>query len=105
MTISISKQSNTLMINLPVQFGFKQQALFRQAYENNLDKSTKRIVINFLHTHSIDSAGLGMMLVFREYIEKNTSIDKNTIELSNCQQEIKYLLTAANFSGLFAVSL
>jgi len=103
MTISIVNRNDILMINLPAQFDFKHQATFRKAYEDNLDKSVKKIVLNFGKTDYLDSASLGMMLVLRDYIENNSHINLSEIKLSNCQEEIKQILTVANFSTLFSV--
>lgn len=103
MTLSITKQDDMLTINLPAIFDFKYQTKFQQAYETNLDITIKKVVLNFIHTNFIDSTGLGMMLVLREYMGNNTSIDRNSISISNCQHGIKNILEVAQFDSLFSI--
>lgn len=103
MTISITKQNSVLVIHLPSIFDFKYQTQFIQAYETNIDTTIKTVVLNFIHSEFIDSTSLAMMLIFREYIGENTSIDKNSIRLANCQQGIKQILDIAHFNSLFSI--
>jgi anti-anti-sigma factor len=67
----------------------------------NFAKHTKSVLIDFARTDFIDSASLGMLLVLREYVEKNEGT--TTIELIICKKEVFEILEISNFSKLFSI--
>jgi len=99
MPISIKNldDGNELVITIDGRFDFGLQNQFRESYEGSKAKS---IVIDLAGADYIDSSALGMLLMMREH----TGGDANSIVLKNCSQDIKTILSIANFQSLFKIS-
>jgi hypothetical protein len=54
---------NRMIIKLGYIFNFHCQA-----YENNLNKETESIVVDFQRTRNIDNSSLGMLLVLKDFV-------------------------------------
>lgn len=99
MAISIENfdDGNELVIAIDGRFDFGLRNQFRESYE---DSKAKNIVIDLAGADYIDSSALGMLLMMREHIGGGA----NNIVLKNCSQDIKTILSIANFQGFFKIS-
>ena len=96
-TTQLSLDGSRLTINIIDKFDFSLQNEFRSAYENvNIDV----YIIDMIKTEYMDSSALGMLLLMREHVGAN----KSNITLENCSQDIKTILSVANFQSLFSIS-
>ncbi|HEY5604079.1 MAG TPA: STAS domain-containing protein [Gammaproteobacteria bacterium] len=93
---SISDDENEMTISVAGNFSFDAQKDFRASYEN---RALPRYVIDFKRTEFIDSSALGMLLMMREHVGASGA----SIVLRNCNQDIKVILTVANFQDLFNI--
>lgn len=90
--------SHTLTIAVKGRLDFKVRQEFRNAYERS-DISPRHVIIDLAHTEFMDSSGLGMLLLIRDYLQA----DKSMIRLVNANEEIGKVLAIANFDKLFTV--
>lgn len=88
--------SNTLKIKVHGTLGNKIQREFRGAYETS--KVTK-FIIDLQNTTSIDSSGLGMLLLLRDF----AGGDDSHVELINCSDHILDIFSITNFYKLFVI--
>ena len=96
-TTQLSLDGSRLTINIIGKFDFSLQNDFRSTYENlNADV----YIIDMIKTEYMDSSALGMLLLMREHVGAN----KSKITLENCSQDIKTILSVANFQSLFSIS-
>ena len=95
-TTQLSPDGSRLTINIIGKFDFSLQNEFRSTYENlNADV----YIIDMIKTEYMDSSALGMLLLMREHVGAN----KSKITLENCSQDIKTILSVANFQSLFSI--
>lgn len=95
---------NQLIIQTGEMFNFQCQQEFRQSYEENLNREIKSIAVDFQGTRYIDSSGLGMLLVFRDYVEKTFNNFDRNIQLINCMPDVKQVFRIANFDRFFEIN-
>jgi len=69
---------------------------FRAAYEN---KSAEKIIIDLCHEENIDSSGLGMLLLLRDY----SGADSANIEIINCSDNVLNIFHITCFFRLFHI--
>jgi len=69
---------------------------FRRAYEDN---SASSYVVDLANTSNIDSAGLGMLLLMRDY----TGGEESNIEIINCSDHILDIFHVTCFYKLFKI--
>lgn len=100
MAISSSTDPNgtRLTIKIDGRFDFSAHQEFRSAYEN-ADKKPEVFVIDMAETSYLDSSALGMLLLLRDYAGGDTA----TIKISNCNSDVKKILTISNFEQLFSI--
>ena len=72
--------------------------LFRESY-SGLNPVPQKIIVDLRHTDTIDSAALGMLINMKKFLGK---ADRE-IELQNCNQTIKRILSIARFDILFNI--
>lgn len=99
MAISTKKSDdgNEFTISIDGRFDFGLQKDFRKCYE---EIKAKKIVVDMGNTEYMDSSALGMLLMMREHVGGTSS----HIELKNCSQDIKTILSVANFQSLFKIA-
>lgn len=100
MSISTSRSADgqALTIRIQGRFDFSSHQEFRDAYENN-DESIKEYLIDMNDTTYLDSSALGMLLLLRDY----AGGDNANVVITNCNQDVKKILTISNFEQLFAI--
>ena len=94
------KRDNEVVIKINGVFNFGSFADFRKAYKSVIKDDTDYIV-DFSKVEFMDSAALGMLLIFRE--ETISQHKNSTIKLSNMNSEINNIFNIANFGKLFEI--
>ncbi len=92
-----SENGNELVISIDGRFDFGLQKDFRKSYEAT---KASAYIVDFRATEYMDSSALGMLLMMREYAGGS----KAQITLQNCSQDIKTILSVANFHNLFKIA-
>ena len=93
--INMNDEKKELTINVSGNFDFSIHPQFRNAYQN-LDKSYSVIVV-LKTTEYIDSAALGMLLLFYD------EFSNHKIKIINCNDFIKQVLQIAHFEKKFDI--
>ena len=88
--------SQTLKINVNGTLGNQIQREFRGAYEKS---GKSKFIIDLKNTQSIDSSGLGMLLLLRDF----AGGDDSRVEILNCSEHILDIFNITNFFKLFKV--
>lgn len=98
MTVSISQQNEgkTLQVSISGTLGNDIHKEFRDAYENN---SSDSYIIDLGHASNIDSSGLGMLLLLRDFAGGENS----DITIVNCSQTILEIFNVTCFYRLFNI--
>jgi anti-anti-sigma factor len=99
LTKNESVDGTTLTIQIKGKFDFNLVQSFRQAYAQ-ISKSTIKVVIDLRETEYMDSSALGMLLNMKKTIESQVS----TIEISNCQPQLRKILQISRFDKKFDIS-
>ena len=99
LTTQLSNDNTSLTISINGRFDFNLYKDFRDAYEDGLKKGNLRFIINLAQTEYMDSSALGMLLVLKE----RSGGDNSSVTLTNCNKEIKNILTISNFDKLFTI--
>ena len=95
--VSKSENTGTVTISIRDRFDFNAHKEFRASYKEH--PSSPKYVINMQDVNYIDSSALGMMLLLREHALKNSG----DVAITNCNANIKKILTIANFGRLFDI--
>jgi len=98
MSIQSSLADDALTIQISERFDFSSYQEFRDCYENLPDQPT-HFVVDFLDATYLDSSALGMLLLLRDY----GGGDDASIELINCNPDVRKILTISNFGQLFEI--
>ena len=96
-TTKSSSDGNELTISIDGRFDFGLQKDFRKSYENI---KAKKYIVDMRSTEYMDSSALGMLLMMREFAGGS----KASITLKNCSQDIRTILSVANFQNLFNIA-
>jgi len=101
MTIWSSESSDGKELTIKIQgrFDFSAHQEFRDAYEKSPDDPA-RYVVDMRETTYLDSSALGMLLLLRDH----AGGDDASIEIVNCNTDVKKILTISNFEQLFSIS-
>lgn len=97
-TTKESKNGKALLIEVVGHLDFQLHRQFREAYEQR-GQPYLRYIINLKDCHHMDSCGLGMLLLLKEYSE----LDRDDIRLINCRPQVKNVLSISKFNQLFVV--
>jgi anti-anti-sigma factor len=100
MTVSATLASNgrELTIKIHGRFDFSAHQEFRDAYEHN-DSNVNSYIVDLSGASYLDSSALGMLLLLRDY----AGGDQADIRLTNCNDDIRKILTISNFEQLFII--
>ena len=98
MNITTSKVNDgkTLKISISGTLGNDIHKEFRESYEKNTSES---YIIDLGHASNIDSSGLGMLLLLRDYAGGEDS----NITIMNCSQTILEIFNVTCFYRLFNI--
>jgi len=95
-------QSSALELAAPEHLGLESRTTFRQAAVGMLDQlpeRTGRLVIDLRGTRTVDSAGLGaLMLIQRKAAER-----RQVVVLKRPNDELRFLLVLTKLDDLFEV--
>jgi anti-anti-sigma factor len=97
-----SIQSSTLDLAAPVHLGLESRTAFRQNAVGLLDQlpeHTGRLVIDLRGTRTVDSAGLGALML----IQRKASERRQVVVLKRPNDELRFLLVLTKLDDLFEV--
>ncbi len=99
MSITTSKSTDGSVLTILIQgrFDFSSHQEFRDSYEH--DESIKEYLIDMRETTYLDSSALGMLLLLRDF----AGGDHANVSITNCNSDVKKILTISNFEQLFAI--
>ena len=86
----------------PVTLGLETRVAIRQEAERLLEEmpdGSGRLVIDLTHTRTVDSAGLGALML----IQRLAAERRQPVVLRNPSEEIRFLLTITKLYDLFVV--
>ncbi len=86
-------------IKISGDFDFSTLDQFRQAY-SDLDMELVNLNIDLSDTEHLNSEGLGLLLILREY----AGGDESNLSVTGCGPDIKRIFTASGFEKLFNIS-
>lgn len=92
----LSQDGSELTIIIDGRFDFGMQNQFRGSYEKT---QVENYIVDMRKTDYMDSSALGMLLMMREHAGGS----KSRILLKNCSQDIRTILSVANFQNLFKI--
>ncbi|AUM11616.1 STAS domain-containing protein [Ketobacter alkanivorans] len=95
---STEASSGELTIKIQGRFDFSAHQEFRDAYEKVSD-DPKGYIVDMKETTYLDSSALGMLLLLRDH----AGGDNSSIEIVNCNPDVKKILTISNFEQLFTI--
>jgi anti-anti-sigma factor len=96
---SISADGTTLTIQIKGKFDFNLVQSFRQAYAK-MDERTEKVIVDLRETDYMDSSALGMLL----NMKKSISTQVSTVEISNCQPQLRKILQISRFDKKFDIN-
>ena len=99
MAVTATTTGNSITIKVSGRFDFSSHQEFRQIYESVPAEITKYSVDMSEATY-LDSSALGMLLLMRDHAGGDTA----QIEIVNCNEDVKKILTISNFGQLFTIS-
>jgi len=99
MAVSSNDTDNGKHVNIAVsgRFDFNDHTQFRDAYKAYA--SNAFYTLDMTAADYMDSSALGMLLLLREHVGG----DSAKIEVVGCKDEIRKILTIANFQKLFDI--
>lgn len=98
LTKSMSVDGTILTIQIKGKFDFNLVQSFRQAY-SQISSTTVKVNVDLRETDYMDSSALGMLLNMRKTLQEQVS----TIEISNCQPQLKKILQISRFDKKFDI--
>lgn len=97
-TQNVVSDGKEVTISIDGRFDFNVHQDFRSAYRDQ--RPDAKYIIKMSGTDYIDSSALGMLLLLREHAGN----DNADITITGCKDEIKKILSIANFERLFKIS-
>lgn len=93
-----SKSGAGLVIKVSGDFALDIASDFRRTYEDQR-RQYKSYAVNLADCTSISSAGLGMLLILRDFAQ----VPKNDLVIVNCSQEVRETLKISGFTDIFNI--
>jgi anti-anti-sigma factor len=97
-----STQANVLELPAPEHLGLESRTTFRQSAISMLDQlpeRTGRLVVDLRGTRTVDSAGLGALML----IQRKASERRQVVVLKRPNDELRFLLVLTKLDDLFEV--
>ena len=94
----VSESGDTIIISISGRFDFSAHQDFRDSYEGS-EPDSLRYQVDMSETTYLDSSALGMLLLLRDF----AGGDDGTVEILNCNPDVKKILTISNFEQLFSI--
>jgi len=98
MAIQTSTTNSEVTIKVDGRFDFSDHQAFREAYEEQ-SSDVSKYVVDMSTASYLDSSALGMLLLLRDY----AGGDQANIEIVNCNDDVKKILTISSFEQLFTI--
>jgi anti-anti-sigma factor len=95
-------QAVTLEVNGPAHLGLETRASFREAAMGLLEQLPEdggRLVIDLRGTRTVDSAGLGVLML----VQRRAAERKQVVVLRRPNDELRFLLVLTKLDDLFEV--
>ncbi|MFQ3232057.1 STAS domain-containing protein [Reinekea sp.] len=99
MAVTATTTDNKITIKVSGRFDFSSHQEFRQIYESVSDDVTS-YTVDMSEATYLDSSALGMLLLMRDH----AGGDNSKIDIINCNDDVKKILTISNFGQLFTIS-
>ncbi|MBU2863161.1 STAS domain-containing protein [Reinekea forsetii] len=99
MAVTATTTDSTITIKVSGRFDFSSHQEFRQIYETVSD-DIKSYTVDMAEATYLDSSALGMLLLMRDH----AGGDNSQIDIINCNDDVKKILTISNFGQLFNIS-
>ena len=93
-----ASDKSQLTIAIEGRFDFSAHQEFRAAYES-AEPRPQHYIVDMKDTNYLDSTALGMLLLLRDH----AGGDGCDINIVNCSQDVKKILTISNFEQLFSI--
>ncbi len=95
---ALAEGGEELVIAIDGRFDFSSHQAFREAYQS-YENRPESYVIDMQDAIYLDSSALGMLLLLRDF----AGGDQSNIQIVNCNQDVKKILTISNFEQLFEI--
>lgn len=95
---SLAGNGRELTIKVDGRFDFSAHQEFREAYEG-VSRDVKSFIVDLGGTSYLDSSALGMLLLLRDH----AGGDSAEVQIVNCNQDVRKILTISNFEQLFKI--
>ena len=99
MAVTATTTDNKITIKVSGRFGFSSHQEFRQIYES-VSGDIRSYTVDMSEATYLDSSALGMLLLMRDH----AGGDNSQIDIINCNDDVKKILTISNFGQLFSIS-
>ncbi|WP_320822526.1 STAS domain-containing protein [Reinekea sp.] len=99
MAVTATTNDNTITLKVSGRFDFSSHQEFRQIYEA-VSAEVTHYTVDMADATYLDSSALGMLLLMRDH----AGGDNAKIEIVNCNEDVKKILTISNFGQLFKIS-
>ena len=96
-TSDYDAQDSHLTISVSGRFDFSAHKEFRESYEDA--DQPDRYTVDLREANYLDSSALGMLLLLRDY----AGGDSGKVEIVNCNEDVRKILTISNFEQLFTI--
>lgn len=90
--------NRSLIIEVCGYFNMGLQREFRRSYQEQ--PTLPKYVVDLKECAGIDSAGLGMLLLLRDFAQ----LPKENLLIMNCSQAIQRVLSYSHFDQIFTIS-
>jgi len=94
---SLGNGGRELVIRVDGRFDFSAHQEFRDAYEHR--DGVAAYTVDLGGATYLDSSALGMLLLLRDH----AGGDSSEIRITNCNDDVKKILTISNFEQLFTI--
>lgn len=98
MPINTSVKGDELTVGVEGRFDFSAHQDFRDAYEE-AGAGISHYIIDMAKATYLDSSALGMLLLLRDH----AGGDSADVRITNCNADVKKILTISNFEQLFTI--
>lgn len=93
------RQEDTLTVVLMGRLSFTENEYFRGIVNTIARDGINRVVLDLAGVESVDSAGLGLLLIARDYVVSG----RGQVTLANAHGQVERMLDLARFSDFFSI--
>ena len=96
--IEISQSGEQITLSVSGCFGARFHTDFADIYQNK--PKGCRYLLDFTHVSHVDSGGIGMLLLLREYLGNQP----NAIQIRHCQPQVLEILLSSRMDTLISIA-